>query len=107
MIALFFGFRTKKQLLIIVAVNILTQTILNILLNVINYNQDSVMFVFNYIWMEVLVTILEAVVYYVFLYKYNRGKAIKKWLAPLYALTANVVSFGIGLYISHLIPGVF
>lgn len=107
LIALFFGFRAKKQLFIIGSVNIVTQTILNILLNVINYNQGSMMFVFNYVWMEALVFIIEASVYYVFLYNYNGGESIKKWLAPLYALTANVVSFGIGLYIAYLIPGIF
>ena len=107
LIALFFGFRAKKQLLIIGAVNIVTQSILNILLNVTNYNQGSMMFVFNYIWMEALVFIIEASVYSVFLYKYNSEESTKKWLAPLYALTANVVSFGMGLYIAYLIPGIF
>jgi hypothetical protein len=107
LIALLFGFRSKKQLLIIGVVNIITQSILNILLNVINYNQGSMMFVFNYIWMEALLVIIEAKVYSVFLYRYNSGESTKKWLAPLYALTANAVSFGIGLYIAYLIPGIF
>jgi hypothetical protein len=107
LIALLFGFRAKKQLMIIVAVNIATQSILNILLNVINYNQGSMMFVFNYIWMEALVFIIEAGVYAIFLHKYSSPESTKKWLAPLYALTANAVSFGLGLYIAHLIPGIF
>ena len=107
LIALLFGFRAKKQLLIIGAVNIVTQSILNILLNVINYNQGSMMFVFNYVWMEALVFIIEAIVYSVFLYKYNSSESTKKWLAPLYALTANAASFGIGFYIAYLIPGIF
>jgi hypothetical protein len=107
LIALLFGFRAKKQLLIIGAVNIVTQSILNILLNVINYKQGSMMFTFNYVWMEALVFIIEAGVYSVFLYKCNSGKSIPKWLAPVYALTANAVSFGIGLYIAYLIPGIF
>lgn len=107
MIALLFGFRAKKQLLVIVAVNILTQSILNILLNVINYNQGGMMFVFHYVWMEVLVFIIEAVVYSIFLHKYSRWKITNKWIASLYALTANAVSFCIGLYIAHLVPGIF
>lgn len=107
LIALLFGFRAKKQLLIIGAVNIVTQSILNILLNVINYNQGSMMFVFNYVWMEALVVIIEAIVYSVLLNKYSSSESTKKWLVPLYALTANVVSFGIGLYIAQLIPGIF
>jgi hypothetical protein len=107
LIALLFGFRAKKQLIFIGAVNIVTQSILNILLNVINYNQGSMMFVFNYVWLEALVFIVEAGVYSVFLYKYNNGESTKKWLASLYALIANASSFGIGLYIAYLIPGIF
>jgi len=107
LIALLFGFRAKKQLLIIGAVNIVTQSILNILLNVINYNQGSMMFVFNYVWMEALVFIIEARVYFIFLHKFSSSESTKKWLAPTYALIANAISFGIGLYIAHLIPGIF
>ncbi len=107
LIALLFGFRAKKQLLIIGFVNIVTQSILNILLNVINYNQGSMMFVINYVWMEALVVIIEAIVYSISLHKYSNSGLTKKWLAPLYALTANAVSFGIGLYIAQLIPGIF
>ncbi len=107
LIALLFGFRTKKQLLIIGTVNIITQSILNILLNVINYNQGSMMFVFNYVWMEALVLIIEAKIYSAFLHKYSNIKSTKKWLASLYALTANVVSFALGLYIAYLVPGMF
>lgn len=107
LIALLFGFRAKKQLLIIGAVNIVTQSLLNIFLNVINYNQGSMMFVFNYVWMEVLVLIIEAVVYSVFLNKHKSTVSIKKWCIPMYAVTANAVSFIIGLFIAYLIPGIF
>jgi hypothetical protein len=91
LIALLFSYRAKKQLLVIGVVNIITQSILNILLNVINHNQGSMMFVFNYVWMEALVLIIEAKVYSVLLYKYSSTELTKKWLASLYALTANVV----------------
>lgn len=107
LIALLFGFRAKKQLLIIGAINIVTQSILNILLNVINYNQGSMTFVFNYVWMEVFVLIIEAGAYSVFLHKYSSTELTKKWRAPLYDLTANAVSFGMGLYIAYRIPGIF
>ncbi len=106
-IALLFGFRAKKQLLIIGAINVITQSMLNILLNVINYNQVSMMFVFNYVWMEALVFIIEARSYSIFLNKYSSTESTNRWLIPLYALTANAVSFGIGLYIAYMIPGIF
>lgn len=106
-IALFFGFRAKKQIFIIGGVNIVTQSILNILLNIINYNQGSMSFVFNYVWMELLVFVIEAVIYSAYLNKYSGKNLAKKWVAPLYALIANAVSFGIGFYIAYLIPGIF
>lgn len=107
LIALLFGFRAKKQIFFIGATNIVTQSILNILLNIINYNQGSMMFVFHYVWMELLVFVIEAFVYSFFLHKYSSKESTKKWTAPLYALTANAVSFGIGVYIAYLIPGIF
>lgn len=107
LIALLFGYRTKKQLLLIGAVNIITQSILNILLNVINYNQGSMMFVFNYVWMEIVVIIIEAVIYTSFLNRYSSKKLRGKWLEPIYALTANAASFGVGFFIARLIPGIF
>ena len=61
LIALLFGFREKKLLLIVLVTNIITQSILNILLNLINYYQGGLMFVLNYIWMELLVIVIEAV----------------------------------------------
>jgi hypothetical protein len=107
LIALLFGFRAKKQLLIIGTINIITQSLLNILLNITSFKQGSMMFVFNYVWMEVLVFIIEAVVYSVFLNKYNSLISIKRRSIPMYALTANAVSFIIGLFIAYIIPGIF
>ncbi|MFZ7103591.1 MAG: hypothetical protein ACOWWO_13185 [Peptococcaceae bacterium] len=106
-IACLFGFRLKKQLVIIAGVNIATQSILNILLNVINYHQGSMMFVLHYIWMEVLVVLLEAGAYAFLLPGYGRGKMDKKWFILLYALVANGVSFALGLYLAYRIPGIF
>jgi hypothetical protein len=101
LIALFFGLKSKRQLLIIAVVNVITQSVLNILLNIINYHQGSMMFEFNYVWMELLVFTVEALIYPAFFHKYSRVKL------TLYALIANAVSFGVGLYIAHLIPGIF
>ncbi|WP_432665643.1 hypothetical protein R9X47_05050 [Wukongibacter baidiensis] len=107
LIALFFGFKEKKQLLIIGVVNIITQSMLNILLNISSYHHGNMMFVFNYVWMELLVFTIEAVVYSKFLHKYSSGKFTEKRHVVLYALTANALSFIVGLYIARLIPGIF
>lgn len=106
LIALLFGFRGKNLLLFIAGVNILTQSILNGLLNFINYNHGSMAFVFNYILLELLVIVLEAGIYRRYLGKYSE-KELQKWVVGLYALVANIASFGIGLYIAKLIPGIF
>lgn len=107
LIALIFGFRTRKQIYIIVTINIITQSILNILLNIINYNQGSLMFIFNYAWMELLVFIIEAIAFSVLLYRYSNKKPAKKWLASLYAFVSNAISFILGFFIAYIVPGIF
>ena len=105
-IAMLFGFREKKQLLIIVAINIITQTILNILLNLINYNQGGSMFVFHYIWIELIVIVIEAVAYYLLFKKYSNSPK-GKFVTSLYAFIANISSFVMGALIANVIPGIF
>jgi len=107
LIAVLFGFTARKQLYIVAAVNILTQSVLNIMLNIVNYKQGSLMFVFNYIWMELLIFFIEAVAFSVLLYKYRGERKIAKWLAPVYAFVANAMSFVLGFFIAYLIPGIF
>ena len=106
-IALLFGFRAKKQLFIIAAVNVVTQTLLNILLNVINYSQGQMAFVLSYIGLEFIVVIIEAVVFYYALNKYSDKPPAKKGLPVWYALAANLFSFIAGLGLAYLIPGIF
>ena len=106
-IALIFGFREKKQLLIILVTNIITQSILNILLNLINYYQGGLMFVFHYVWMELLVIVIEIIAYCSFFNKYSRKVPIGKFKISLYALIANVASFFSGVLIANLIPSLF
>ena len=106
LIAFFFGFRSKKQLLRIGFVNVLTQSILNILLNITNYKHGSWMFVVGYIWMEILVLLIEIVAYSILLKNIDAKMQIKRSI-PIYAMIANGASFGIGLIISYLIPGIF
>ena len=60
-IALLFGFRKKKQLLLLIGVNTATQIILNVLLNVINYNSGELAFVIFYILFEIAVFVIEAI----------------------------------------------
>ncbi|HWQ76675.1 MAG TPA: hypothetical protein VN441_15320 [Syntrophomonas sp.] len=105
-IAWLFGFRTQKQILVIGLTNVVTQTILNTLLNVFNYHQGAFGFIFNYIWMELVVFIIEGVVYANLLHRYeaNPERKIHPWL---YAFTANVLSFAVGMLIAKWMPGIF
>ena len=105
-VAILFGFRKKKQLLILAVVNIVTQIVLNVLLNMINYNSGPHAFVFCYILFEIIVFVLEAVLYSTLLKKVS-GQPKKNWYYVLYALVANAVSFGAGFIAAQKIPGIF
>lgn len=105
-IALLFGYREKKQLLLLIGVNGITQIILNVLLNIINYNSGELAFVVFYILFEIIVVIIEAIVLLTFLNKIS-VKPRKRWLMIVYAVLANVVSFWSGLYLADWLPGIF
>lgn len=105
-VGLIFGFRKKNEILLIFTVNTLTQVILNVLLNIINYNEGQMAYTFFYIVLEIAVFALEAAVYCGLLKK-NSDKPKKTAFYVIYSLVANAISFGSGLLISHLIPGIF
>ena len=105
-IALAFGYWEKKQLLLLAGMNAGTQIILNVLLNIINYNSGRIAFVLFYILFEIIVAIIEAVVLLVFLNKISITQR-KRWLMVVYVILANVVSFWSGLYLADWLPGIF
>ena len=105
-LALLFGFRKKKQLLLLVGVNTVTQVVLNVLLNIINYNSGQWAFVFYYILFELLVFGLEAVVYCAWMNRLSE-KTKPTWFYVLYAFVANAVSLVAGIFIANLLPGIF
>lgn len=105
-IAFIFGFRQKKLLSLITGINIVTQVILNVMLNIINYNKGSIAFVFYYILFEIVVFIVEAVLYGILFNRVSRT-IVPKWKSVIYAFTANAVSFAGGFMIAKWIPGIF
>lgn len=105
-IALAFGYWEKKQLLLLIGMNAGTQIILNVLLNIINYNSGRIAFVLFYILFEIIVAIIEVIVLLVFLNKISI-KQRKRWLMVVYVIFANVVSFWSGLYLADWLPGIF
>lgn len=106
LIALFWGFRKKKQILLLVSVNTATQIVLNVLLNAINYNLGELAFVFFYILFELVVFAMEAILYCVVMKKISE-KPKKNWFYVLYAFLANAASFGAGLLVAQMLPGIF
>ena len=105
-IALLFGYRGKKVLGFLAVVNILTQVTLNVALNIINYNSGALTFTFSYVLFEILVFAIEAIVYAALLKKFS-SKEQKKGRAVGYAFIANAASFALGLWLAHIIPGIF
>lgn len=105
-VALLFGFRGKQVLLTITGINVVTQVALNLALNIINYSQGSMAFVFFYLLLELVVFGLEAALYLRLLGRVS-PTPLKKGRIILYALAANVLSFAGGLWLAVQIPGIF
>lgn len=124
-LALAFGYRHKNQLRFLAVVNIVTQIALNVSLNVFNYRNGHWSFVFFYVLLELLVILIEAILYALVLPKMSQTitqekiaaaepgkkvsvpKTIQKRHAVTYAIVANIASFAIGLLIARLVPGIF
>lgn len=105
-IAFLFGFRAKKQVLLLVGVNTATQILLNVLLNIINYNSGQLAFTVFYVLFELIVFAVEAVLYCIWMKKFSVLPK-KSWFYIVYALVANAVSFGAGIVTARMLPGIF
>lgn len=105
-IAILFGYAENKQLIFLSIINVVTQTILNLILNIINYSEDIMFAYLAYIKVEFLVVIIETVVYFALLQKFSSRK-VKKWLIIPYTLIANIASLVIGAIIANYIPQIF
>lgn len=105
-VALLFGFREKKQLLILIIVNLATQIALNVLLNIINYNSGPLAFTVFYVLLEIIVFAMETVLYCKILKKPSEQQK-KNWYYVAYSFAANSVSFGSGFFLARALPGIF
>lgn len=104
-VAICFGFRTKKQLLVLTLVNILTQVLLNVALNMIEYNAGPMAVKLFYVLLEAVVFGIEAVFYCTVLKKISVKKNNGFYI--LYSLVANMISFVAGLFLYSILPGIF
>lgn len=105
-IALIFGYRKGKQILFIGLINIFTQVLLNIALNIFCVNQGFTQFIIRYILLELLVFIIEAIAYYFFLHRFSWNEK-KRSIAIIYAFVANLTSLLIGIVLFNIFPTLF
>lgn len=105
-IALLFGYREKKALGFLAIVNVITQVVLNVALNIINYRSGSMGFTLALICMEIVMFAIEAIAYKSLLQRFSTAEQEKR-RGVSYALVANTASFATGLWLAHLIPGIF
>lgn len=103
-LAWIFGYRKKKEIIFIAAANAVTQIILNLTLNIINYNRGRIAFILMYIALEFAVYAIESLLYIFVMPRFSKTKATPLRSA-LYAAAANILSFFTGFWISMLIPG--
>lgn len=100
-VAWLFRYRTKKQMLFLVLVNLVTQVGLNVGLNMANYYLGQFAYVFWFILLELGVCLLEALLY---AKKLDGGE---KSHPVIYAVCANLLSAVAGLWLALQIPGIF
>lgn len=102
LVALLFRFRGKRTYRTLIWVNVVTQVLLNVGLNLINYYGGQLAFTVFYVLLELVVFAVEGGVLALTLGE--KQKVRKLWL---YALAANACSFALGLALAHWIPGIF
>ena len=121
LLALIFGLRAKRAFFTVTAANVVTQILLNLLLNV-QLRINNIYGIFTlYFFAELGVFLAEAALYCFVLGRRKNGEndvsgcgKDEKTLAfyskkrlILYAFTANLVSFCIGLPLAYLFPSAF
>lgn len=105
-VAVVFGFRAKRQIITIVCMNLITQVGLNQAITHLFPVVSSRCYWPGLLVLEVLIFLVEGAVYARLLPKWKKDPAAvcHPWK---YALAANVASFGVGLILARLIPGMF
>ena len=96
LIALLFGYRIKKELLTITIVNIATQVLLNLAMSLLDYSMGPLVWFLALPILEIIVTIIEAIVYGITL----RSETKSGGRGVLYAIVANIVSAAAGFLIA-------
>lgn len=105
LVAMGFGYRSKKAVRIIVIANVVTQVLLNVALYIVNFRDGFLMAAIVYVLLELAVFAAEAIAYAPLLPK-TTEKRTGALRAVLYAFTANLVSFVIGGVLAIFLFGI-
>lgn len=105
-IALLFRYSGKKQLIFLAAVNVVTQVILNIIVNSVSFHSGPWAATVTLVFGELVVLIVEATAYGLFLNKLGT-KERRNAVAVLYAIAANTASLVAGRLLMQYLPGIF
>lgn len=105
-VAVVFAFRAKRQIITIVCMNLITQVGLNQAITHLFPLVSSRWYWPGLLVLEILIFLVEGAVYARLLPRWKKDPAAvcHPWK---YALAANVASFGVGLILARLIPGMF
>jgi hypothetical protein len=101
-IAWFSDLRGKKVFFFIAVTNIITQILLNLALNFVNFHAGMDALIIFYILLEVVVFAFEAILYVKCL-----DTQVSKQKLVLYALSSNLTSFGFGMLLALWLPSIF
>ncbi len=106
LIALAFGLREKRQLSLLIKVNLVTQLLLNACLHITNYYLGALVYFVFYILLEIAVMLLEALIYFFCLNRVSTHQR-NRLIYVAYAVIANALSFFAGIILSAALPGIF
>lgn len=105
-IAFLFAFRGKKQLRLLIVVNLVTQIALNLVLYLLYYKYVWITLLLFYPALEILVFVVEGA-WYAKRLNLDAARQASRAKIWMYALVANAASFGLGLWLSGKIPIMF
>ena len=93
-LALLFKYRKKREILTIVITNIVTQGLLNLVMGLLDYTSGGLVWLIFFPVMELLVFVIELIVYLIAFKGHSKGKTFG------YTLLANLLTAALGLAIA-------
>ena len=92
-LALIFGYRKKKEIGTIVKTNLFTQLLLNLVMAFMDYYMGMMVWIFLFPVMELVVLVIEMIVYL------RKFRDHSRWKTILYSILANLATLFMGIYI--------